>query len=299
MKLRNTLKFTMPFVSALLLASCSNDNQPVSVASNNGNMLTIAGISDIQVQDMGYVTNQLWAVTLNYPKGGGNYYLARFDILQNKWTVSTSRYGVKCAVAASGKCYHVNAAGELYWVTSINGNATKINTPKINTLSTTAKDVGAGSFGDNDWIWVVLMTSNGNKYICFGTYSGSGNSADWQPALPLVRGSPVRVATDPLNGNVGVFYSSYGDFYYHDPDGGRVGTARAFQDVAVCDNLKCVTIINSNLYVSTDVGNFQSTNIAAKLSVAATQINGQNAVLYIDSNYHLCIVAFDSLLPPN
>jgi hypothetical protein len=229
---------------------------------------------------------ELWAVSTQ--SKGSDYYLARYNFTTNQWNVLTSHWGLRCAVSELGKCYHVNAAGQIWWATST-GSSNSINTPVIHNQSTKVIDIDVANYdGTLDFIRIICQTPSGNKYICNTLYMDDGNSTNWTVEGKYgIVGSPVRISIDMTNFSQGAACDSYGYLYVHgDPEWMRfIGTSN-FTDVATCGG-NTAAIKSSKLYIYQEsTGLFVNTGITAK-KVITTIMNDMPSVLFINSSNKL------------
>ncbi len=294
MKVRSPLKFFVSCVSVVLVASCSRTMQPVSVDSGGG-PVTTAAISDLSIRDMGWAGGQLWAVTRQ--ARGSDYYLARYSSSTQRWVVLTSYWGQKCAVSNSGKCYHVNAAGQIWWVTR-NPNGTYSN-QRITTLpaNKVARDIGVGPYDGQEQIWVRFRDNAGNYTVERAAYSGSGSSVEggstgWYQHQ-VWGGSPKCVSADPYYGYtaIGIVTSNYMTLWDPDAHGMEIPDLNCnLVDAAVCDGNFIVVTDDQKLY-----RNFEVVNRFATTSVSLTKIFGVLYAMYINSSNRLECVRFEDL----
>lgn len=296
MKKRDFLKYLVPLVSSVLFAGCSNNMQSVSAVSNAPNSLTelknaaAAGAAPL-VQDMSYAFRSLWVVTKT--AHGSDFLLARYDFFSGAWVTVNDHWGLRCAVTFNSKCYHVNAAGELYWVDAV-GAYQKIDTPIKYGQSMKALDIGAAYAEGCDKLWVLLKDRYGFRYVYTANYPLTGATAsDWLKQNVSAQGTLSRVSSDPLDGNFAVGANSKGELCYWDPDG-HIFSESSYKDVAICSG-KWSAIKNSTLYIGNIPGNLASTGIPAKSSVAMTEIAGTTLALYIDNTDHLVIDVWDDI----
>jgi hypothetical protein len=297
MNSRHFLKLSVPFVSAVLLTTCSNNMTPVSVGSN-ANSYSATIVTGLQIQDMGWGGGQLWAVSKTAQ--GNDYRLAIY--VNGAWQL-TSSYGLKCAVSNSGKCYHVNSSNQIWWVTR-NSNGTYSN-QQITTLPSgqTPKDIGVGTFSGQERIFVRFKDGSGNYTAAFADYSGSGSSVvggttGWVTVL-VWGGSPKCVAADPYNGSFGAGIGSDNCINQWDPDahGNYIqGLNCNLTDIAACDGKFVVTTDDQKLYRGDNLSSWTVVNRFAKsYGVSMTKIGGVVYAMYINSSNYLEYVKFADL----
>jgi hypothetical protein len=230
-------------------------------------------------------SGELWAVTTQ--SKGADYYLARYNFTTDQWKVLTSHWGLRCSVSNNGKCYHVNAAGQIWWATST-GSSDYINTPVINNQSTKAVDIDVANYdGINDYIRMVCQTPGGTRYICSIIYL-DGHSPKWYvEGKNGIVGSPIRLSIEFTNSSQGAALDNLGYIYFQgDPEWGRSPGTSSFTDVAICGGYMAA-IKSSKLYVCQFPGDvFVNTGVTAK-KVRTTMINGMYSLLYVNGNNKL------------
>ena len=293
MNSKNVLKIFIPLVFSVLLANCSNNNQPVSVDSNTIDFTAIAN-SSLKIQDMGRGGSQLWAVTKNPVSTSDDFYLAKWNTLTAQWDM-TGHYGIRCAVSETGKCYHVNSFGHIWWVTLIGYNQNGVPQYQNQYLSLPnqnwkAIDIGASIIdGAVDNLWVIFDGNDGNVYTCYGTYYGSGSYVNWSNPTPHIpTGDPVRISADPAQSSAAVVVSNIGQVFLIDPDPSKP-EGITFKDAAMMNSCYYVGIKDSKLWYGQYKLHY--TPITAVHSVSMAKINNMMYVYWIDSEEHL---AFDS-----
>ncbi len=298
MKMRNFLKYLVPFVSGVLFAGCSNNMEAVSAVSNIPNSIAelknaVAAEAVPLVQDMGYAFRCLWVVTKT--PHGPDFLLARYDFFNDTWVPVNDHWGLRCAVTLHSKCYHVNAAGELYWADNT-GAYQKINTPTKYGQPMKALDIGAAYHDEgNDRLWVLLKDRYGFRHVYTAYYPLTGATAsDWLRQTVSAQGTLSRVSTDPLDGNYGLGVNSKGEICFWDPDGHVFPNTSSFIDLAMCSQ-NFIAIKNSTLYKGELPTALVSTGIPAKSSVAMTVLASTTLALYIDNTDHLVIDVWDDI----
>jgi hypothetical protein len=312
MKFGSFLNYFVPFGSVALLASCSNNMQPMSVNLKASTSIASTGNSSLAIRDMGWGGGQLWAVTQT--ARGSDFYLAKCNNANPnnaassfQWDVMTNHWGLRCAVANSGRCYHVNANGELWWTTG-NGGASVILILPTGNLK--ALDIGAGTTPQNgqDRLWVLFKDPQSKQHVYFGDYDGNFNGSGqgtvtWINEVILYNiGALLRISAD-FTGNIngdgqGVSALStdgtYG-IYEWDLDTHENNVPLNFQDIAACDGnyvYKCNP--SFQLYKGTAPTTYSPTNRYGTYSVGMTKINGVVYVMYITTSNNFAFTTFSN-----